>query len=264
MDKEVSDEEKLERQYNEISLLQTMYPDEMTITKAPASSEDAEVEIRLDKSHTLVFTLPSREYPVSVKPHVLLDFGSHVPNSDRKELRARLKDVVEQQESGVECVDLIIGDFKSQLESFEILKGASGAGQDAEKSSNAEKSVKGMRVVLWMHHLLATSKRKAILQLSKELGLAGFSKPGYPGSVYVEGEAEAVRSFVDELKSMRWQAIQERATDEVLLSSLTLLGKGAAGVREVEGLGDISEGLMASGPQGPMIAQLFLESMKIK
>lgn len=89
--------------------------------------------------------------------------------------------------------------------------------------------------------------------------MGGFSKPGYPGSVYVEGEASAVRSFVDELKSMRWQAIQERASATVPLTSLAL----AVGIQEVQGLGDIAESLKTTGNHGESLSNFFLESMKI-
>ena len=33
-------------------------------------------------------------------------------------------------------------------------------------------------VIIWAHHLLATSKRKDIIKWSEELDLAGISKPG--------------------------------------------------------------------------------------
>ncbi|KAL1637772.1 hypothetical protein SLS56_000327 [Neofusicoccum ribis] len=252
--------ENRERQENEVALLESMYPDELEIIKQPKGlDEEFELEIHLDPAHSLSFVLSPRTYPASSAPQVFLSFGSDVPNDTRKCLRARLREIVEQQEPGIECVDLIIGDFRQTLDDMSAAADDSSSHNVDQNPNPHAAETEGLRVVLWMHHLLATSKRRAIVQLSKELGLGGFSKPGYPGSVYVEGEAAAVRTFVDELKSMRWQAIQERATENAQMSSLTL----APGIQEVQGLGDIAERLKSSGNQGERLATFFLGSMKI-
>jgi hypothetical protein len=61
---------------------------------------------------------------------------------------------------------------------------------------------------------------------------------------------------------MRWQAIQERAAETVPLAALRLGAAGAAGIEEVQSLGDIAEGLRAKA--GDSIAAFYLEAMKIK
>ena len=43
------------------------------------------------------------------------------------------------------------------------------------------------RKLIWFHHILSTTKRKAIVKWAAELELGGFSKPGYPGVLIVEG-----------------------------------------------------------------------------
>lgn len=58
---------------------------------------------------------------------------------------------------------------------------------------------------------------------------------------------------------MRWQAIQERATDTVPMTSLTL----TPGIQEAQGLGDIAEALKTSPEHGETVATFFLESMKV-
>ncbi|KAF2143507.1 uncharacterized protein K452DRAFT_357804 [Aplosporella prunicola CBS 121167] len=257
-------EENRERQLNEITLLETMYPEEIRIIKNPQGpDEDFELEIQLDTAHSLSFVLPWL-YPTSSPPHVFVSFGPGVQNDDRKQLRARLREIVDRQVPGIECVDLIVGDFKQALEDFESDRQAQAAQHAAPRPTHKTEEAEGLRVVLWMHHLLATSKRRAIVQLSKELSLAGYSKPGYPGSVYVEGEASNVRSFVDELKSMRWQAIQERASEVTPVPALTLISSGQIGVEEVQGLGDIVENLKSRGDRGPEVATFYVEGMRIK
>lgn len=193
--------ENRERQLNEVTLLESMYPEELQVIKHPKSQDDDfEFEIRLDPAHSLSFVLSPKTYPASSGPQVFLSFGSDVPNDTRKQLRAHLRDIVDRQEPGIECVDLIIGDFRQTLDDFNASSHDNDVQRAGQQSSPNTSQTQALRVVLWMHHLLATSKRRAIVQLSKELGLGGFSKPGYPGSVFAEGEATAVRTFVDELK----------------------------------------------------------------
>ncbi len=43
------------------------------------------------------------------------------------------------------------------------------------------------RKLIWFHHILSTTKRKAIVKWAAELELGGYSKPGYPGVLIVEG-----------------------------------------------------------------------------
>lgn len=158
-------------------------------------------------------------------------------------------------------MDLILSEFRQAVED-DSARHTVQDNASTGKVAGEEHGGNGLRVVLWMHHLLATSKRKGIVQLGKELSLAGYSKPGYPGSVYVEGQADNVNTFVEELKSWRWQAIQERASVAVPVSELALLA-GSKGIEEVPGLGEIVEGLKHREKSGK-VAELYIEAMKIK
>ncbi|KAK9765090.1 RWD domain-containing protein 2B, variant 2 [Basidiobolus ranarum] len=56
------------------------------------------------------------------------------------------------------------------------------------------------RALLWMHHIKNPNKRKDIVHWADELQLNGFSKPGYPGIVVVEGLDENVQEYISRLK----------------------------------------------------------------
>ncbi|KAF2087055.1 hypothetical protein K490DRAFT_65923 [Saccharata proteae CBS 121410] len=280
--------ENVERQCNELALLESMYPSELTVLLAPSKQDDCKISIEIEQdAYSLGFELSRKSYPRYSVPDVQLSCTGAIPEGVRNGLQSRLNDVLKNQEPGIECVDSIVVDFKdsveeiraewesqkvAQQESLDRARQKDEAKQarkqevqrqvEAEDASNRTPT-EGLRVVLWMHHLLATAKRKAIVQNSKASSLAGFSKPGYPGAVYVEGESSSVREFVDDLKSMRWQAIQERGTQTVEYASLTLTSN-STGIVEVESLGDIAEGLRKQPGSGPEIADFFLECMKIK
>ncbi|KAI5479367.1 DUF1115 domain containing protein [Pseudohyphozyma bogoriensis] len=121
-------------------------------------------------------------------------------------------------------------------------------------------------VLLWSHHLLATGKRKNIVQWARELRLWGISKPGYPGVIVVEGLASNVDEFVSRIKALNWKALQVRsetsrsvppAPPETNVPPLeretwvlrnvarlaSVLGRQGdeVGVREVEGMGEVGD-----------------------
>lgn len=130
------------------------------------------------------------------------------------------------------------------------------------------------RTLLWSHHLLATSKRKAILTWSRELCLGGYSRPGYPGAIFVEGEIANVDEFVRRMKALKWQALQVRAEEVVRGGNGNgssggtkrgrICGDGSEGVVEVESLGEVVDGLRKRGDDGDDdVAEMFLRGMKI-
>ena len=63
------------------------------------------------------------------------------------------------------------------------------------------------------HHIKSLTKRKHIVEWAGELKLGGFSKPGFPGIVVIEGLEEDAAEYVQRLKRLRWQAMAVRAED---------------------------------------------------
>jgi hypothetical protein len=72
--------------------------------------------------------------------------------------------------------------------------------RDATSSSTKESTVQPVdpiltRLWIYSHHIYNKCKRKNILEWSKELSLSGFSMPGKPGVVCVEGPQSACEEF---------------------------------------------------------------------
>jgi hypothetical protein len=93
-------------------------------------------------------------------------------------------------------------------------------------------------VLIWFHHLLSTTKRKAILAFES---LRGISKPGYPGILVLQGPKDIVNDAVTELKGMRWQAMQVRGEIECHKKQLD------EGIHEVETVAEIVERMQTLG-----------------
>ncbi len=61
------------------------------------------------------------------------------------------------------------------------------------------------RVLIWFHHIVSVTKRKNIVSWARELQLGGYSKPGWPGIVVIEGMEDDVEEYVQRLRALQWQ-----------------------------------------------------------
>jgi len=165
-----------ERLECEMALLEAMYPDSVRFT--PKSRE---VFYHHDNGATLTLRLPD-QYPDGGLPDVIAANDAGAAKSD---LRAAMKDSIKRVGlvAGEESLDAIIAAFQELLarrqaetESHPSGRGTADVGPATMKT-----------VVVWLHHLLATGKRK--LALNPELaGVSGITKPGYPGVMVFSGE----------------------------------------------------------------------------
>ena len=119
------------------------------------------------------------------------------------------------------------------------------------KGARGEPEVKAT-VLVWLHHLLNTNKRKQALSPSSP-EVCGITKPGYPGVLIYTGPSAAVHEHVNELKSLNWQAFQIRleTEDEWHLTH-------GHGVREVESMKEVVAEV------GEARKEAFLEAMRMK
>ena len=65
-----------------------------------------------------------------------------------------------------------------------------------------------INIVFWN----SLNKRRNILEWAKDLDLNGFSKPGKPGVICVEGHQSNVQAYLTKLKSINWQRLMVRIT----------------------------------------------------
>jgi hypothetical protein len=151
---------------------------------------------------------------------------------------------------------------------------ATAAAQGASTSSAATPTVAEcpndvLQVVLWMHHIKSTQKRKDLVGWARELGCSGFSKPGFPGVVVVEGAAPDVREYVARVRALQWQAIQVRAERLTHCAACSGDGDGTAAASRAfpgrftelpeTGLSQLSQECKAAGLEDLFCAALKLE-----
>ena len=71
------------------------------------------------------------------------------------------------------------------------------------------------RRCIYFHHIIARSKRKAVLEWAAEMGLGGFAKIGWPGVVVVEGAERHCVAYVAALQRLRWKQMVVRGEQTV-------------------------------------------------
>jgi hypothetical protein len=216
---------------DEISLLTAMYPDQATYT--PSSRELKYTS----PAGILVLRLPPN-YPSSPS---LPDVISAV-DTTKNDLRTQTTAAVHALAlpAGEEALDAIISAFDSVAESSPSISpttAAAAAQETPAPDADAKKTV-----IIWLHHLLNTNKRK--LALAPGPDVAGLSKPGYPGVLVYSGPAAGVAQHVDALRSQNWAAFQVRYDE----AGEWRFAHGR-GVREVESMAEVVKGVEVEGRQ---------------
>ncbi|KAG6366430.1 hypothetical protein INS49_000607 [Diaporthe citri] len=239
-----------ERLRNELELLGAMYPGCIAFESrgrelkySPTSAGDG-----LTKG-VLVLRLPDH-YPAKGLPDL-------ITAKDAKGLDARTQVSAAFSElaivEGEEALDAFILAFQDFINE---LARDSPPQDSATITSAEERKQRRKTVVIWLHHLLNTNKRKLALSPGLDAGsVSGLTRPGYPGVMVFSGPKDAVDSHVAELRSQRWQAFQVRYDSE----QDGALGKGdddhdhcedlvwgfehSTGVCEVESLGEMAQGI---------------------
>lgn len=215
---------------NEIELLTAIYPDQATYS--PRSRE-----LKFTQDHaTLHLRIPDT-YPECGLPDIL-----SATESSKQDIRNETKASIQALNlaEGEESLDAIISAFQDLLsnraESRSISSAKSSTSHHQQRDSNGGGNTP-KTVIIWLHHLLNTSKRKLCLSPT----FAGVTKPGYPGVLVYSGPAAAVDAHVCELKKQNWAAFQVRFEEEVEWVFRH------EGVREVEGMGDVVRALDGEG-----------------
>ncbi|KAJ4340215.1 hypothetical protein N0V95_007568 [Ascochyta clinopodiicola] len=218
-------EEEPSRLDNEIELLTAIYPEQ-------ASYSSKSRELKFVQEHaTLQLRIPET-YPETGQPDVI-----GATDTARNDIRDQTKAAIRalQLPEGEETLDAILSAFQQVLsDRLETSSIASAKSTKSTKSTKHEDPNTQKTVIIWLHHLLNTNKRKLCLSPA----FSGITKPGYPGVLVYSGPAAAVSAHVNELKAQNWAAFQVRFEEEV--SWQFAHGEG---VREVESMADVVKAL---------------------
>lgn len=225
----------------ELELLEAMYPEQVAY-----ESRSRDFKFTADGGALLHLRIPET-YPESGFPDVLgaRDAGK---NDLREHVRIAIKNDLGLTE-GEEALDAIVAAFQSLID-------AKSASDHAENNNNepsgtSKTPASNKTVIIWLHHLLALSKRKLALSPTS---ISGITKPGYPGIILLSGPTASVTDHVNTLKAENWQAFQVRYEEAELWKF-----EHGNGIREVETMAEVVKGLEEEKRRGE-----FLKAVGIK
>ncbi|XP_058117494.1 RWD domain-containing protein 2A [Anopheles ziemanni] len=81
-------------------------------------------------------------------------------------------------------------------------------GSSRSKSSIEKEAIVFERLWIYSHHLKSKTKRQKIIKTARDLDLTGFSRPGKPAIICVEGNQHDTQEFWRIIKALKWQKIQ--------------------------------------------------------
>ncbi|KAI0102824.1 hypothetical protein GGR51DRAFT_562279 [Nemania sp. FL0031] len=246
--------EAAERFEAELDLLLAMYPESLSFS--PKARELKYVYCNDESSGKppaiLVLRLPDT-YPLDGSPEFISATG-HYKEDLRSTINSTFRSI--RAPAGEEVLDVLLlafGDLVSSQDNSNLRTTTQETRQSKLKESDVSTN---KTVVIWLHHLLNTNKRKLALNpLLNNSKISGVTKPGYPGVLVFSGERNTVESHVSELRNQRWQAFQVRyETNDGLWEF-----KHGPGIYEVESMSDVAQSIV-----NPQQRDIFLSSIGIK
>ncbi|KAF1831772.1 hypothetical protein BDW02DRAFT_504455 [Decorospora gaudefroyi] len=233
----------------ELQLLNAMYPGQTHY-----SPKSREFKFSDDSHAALLLRLPDT-YPEAASPDIV-----SATDAAKNDLRAHTKRAVKELglAPGEEALDAVIATFLHVLAST---TSPSPPDRDTGPTPGTDDRLNTSKtVIIWLHHLLNTNKRKLALSPPPSTPLvSGLTKPGYPGVLVYSGPASAVIEHVNTLKAQNWQAFQVRYEEQELWHFAH-----GTGVKEVESMSEVVKGVEREAATGKGHKEEFLKAVGIK
>ena len=132
-----------------------------------------------------------------------------------------------------------------------------------ESSSNSNNTLTLGRRIIYSHHIIANSKRRALKDLASQYKLGGYSKIGWPGVILIEGDEANCQLFIDEIKRWNWQRIQVRGEEQRVIPETEDLDSHRQLPLQFEEIGEDGMSILASKCRESGLERLYLQCMKI-
>lgn len=223
MDSPVSLNKCFELQLSEVEMLNSMYPnsDEFIISlpyvladmNKYLSEDSNNVPSQLDFSLNL--TIPDikdklevnvclpHEYPFS-KPEISARSVS-LDRSQQRDLNSSIMGFLQTLEPGDLCILSLINWLMENAGKFFSLSRQANTEEIESKKDNSSEPL--CRMWIYSHHIYNKFKRRDIVDSANDMKLTGFSLPGKPGFICIEGFKRDCNDFLQSLKKMSWKKI---------------------------------------------------------
>lgn len=291
-----------ERRQAEISFVAAAYPDEdeawveqcggiiihrrLQLSSGPLPSSNTtnnnDNSATSNSIHVIISISMPEGYPaeedavLDVKARISNDASSSSSSSStslRKQVMDALPSLIgacrstAQEYGGSEAVFAVLGraDEWVSTDWVDIIESSSDIGDTGTTSKQTEDATHGLvfgRRLIYSHHIIAPSKRKAIVELAQHYNLGGYVKIGWPGIIIIEGEETDCISYVDEIRGMRWQHLVVRGEQHTSVQNRMELEEARVLPGKMQEVGD-KMSIIAEHCKRAGLEELFMTSMKI-
>ena len=224
--------DNLSLQLDELEILQAMFPDPKELSVDICSVVDVRdwlentddeklsnlpglIDFSLNllfdgKTVETVISLPL-EYPTWSLPE-LYTRSDHLSRLQQASLNTKLQQFLDTETIQQEpCLTGVISWLQENCELY-LKQETSDSCKEVEKSA---KDTKFSRYWIYSHHLYSKIKRKDILDLSSEFCLTGFSMPGKPGVICIEGMSNNCSSWWGLVRHWNWKKINVKIQEDL-------------------------------------------------
>ena len=167
-------------------------------------------QVNGDDELAVSVSLP-HEYPSRKKPEFFVKSQHSLNRGTQSRINTDLgKFVAESVSAGEVSVLEVVGWLQEHGQHYIDQSRAEEEGKKSSKAKKAELEVEepnSVRFWLYSHHLYSKTKRKNIVDLAKDSRLTGFSLPGKPGIICLEGAEPEVNQVWSVIKSWNWKKI---------------------------------------------------------
>ena len=133
-----------------------------------------------------------------------------------RDLTAHLGEVIEQ---GDLSVGVALAWIQEREDRFRVAEDEVSA-SSAKAAAAAGEALSFTRLWIYSHHIYSKTKRKDILDLAADHRLTGFSMPGKPGVICLEGQSRECGEAWSTIKSWNWKKINVKIQEELSLESV--------------------------------------------
>lgn len=215
----------LETQLSELESLESMFcnPGELrvddvealTLIKEFVEKSTDEIPPNLDLIITLLiedvkfelYVNLSYDYP-NVTPKLFV--RNHKLNRiQHTDINKNLNEFITAMERGEPCIFSAISWLQDNANNYlDVLVAPTG------EDSNNSKNKKLVRYWIYSHHIYSKTKRREIIDLANHLKLSGFTLPGRPGIICIEGAHSDCEEWWQIIKLMNWKKIYCKIIEE--------------------------------------------------
>lgn len=187
-----------------INLRQLSYSIKIKVSEEESASSNTELQLQC--------SIPLK-YP-NTMPELNVQSNS-LSRQQYKHLNDDLQEHVQSLERGELCITEAIQWL--QENALNYLRTVVTSKMEDESKQGRKQPTSFTRLWIHSHHIYSRSKREDIFAWSKERGLTGFSLPGKPGIICVEGPQGEVDEFWHKLRRLNWKKLTSKHREDVTI-----------------------------------------------